>query len=62
VQVVADDVPKKAPIPIIININKLRNMTICNEEQEHQIAEAIRPILKKYGAVCIVCDAKSIVS
>ena len=58
----ADDVPKKAPVPIIININKLRIMTICNEEQEHQIAEAIRPILEKYGGVCIVCDAKSIVS
>jgi nitrogen regulatory protein PII len=36
-------------------------MTICNEEQEHQIVEAIRPLLKKYGGVCIVCDAKSVV-
>jgi nitrogen regulatory protein PII len=36
-------------------------MTICSEEQEHQLVEAIRPIIKKYGGVCIVTDAKSIV-
>jgi nitrogen regulatory protein PII len=35
-------------------------MTICTEEQEHQLVEAIRPIIKKYGGVCIVTDAKSI--
>jgi hypothetical protein len=36
-------------------------MTICNEEQERQIAEAVRPIIKKYGGVCIAADVKSIV-
>jgi nitrogen regulatory protein PII len=36
-------------------------MTICNEEQEHQVVEAIRPILKKFGGVCVVSDAKSII-
>ena len=36
-------------------------MTICSEEQEHQLVEAIRPIIKKYGGLCIVTDAKSIV-
>jgi nitrogen regulatory protein PII len=36
-------------------------MTICNEEQEHQLVEALRPIIKKYGGLCIVSDARSIV-
>jgi nitrogen regulatory protein PII len=36
-------------------------MTICTEEEEHQIAESMRPIIKKYGGVCIVADVKSIV-
>lgn len=36
-------------------------MTICSEEQEHQVVEAIRPILKKFGGVCVVSDAKSII-
>jgi nitrogen regulatory protein PII len=36
-------------------------MIICSEEQEHQIAEAMRPIIKKYGGVCIAADVKSIV-
>lgn len=36
-------------------------MTICTEEQEHKVVEAIRPILKKFGGVCIVTDAKWIV-
>lgn len=36
-------------------------MTVCSEEQEHQVVEAIRPILKKYGGVCVVSDAKSII-
>jgi len=36
-------------------------MTICNEEQERQIAEAVRPIIKKYGGVCIAADVKSLV-
>lgn len=36
-------------------------MTICTEEQEYKVVEAIRPILKKFGGVCIVTDAKWIV-
>jgi nitrogen regulatory protein PII len=36
-------------------------ITVCDEEKEHQVVEAIRPILKKYGGVCIVSDAKSII-
>ncbi len=36
-------------------------MTICSEEREHQVVEAIRPILKKFGGVCVVSDAKSII-
>ncbi|MBD2138676.1 transcriptional regulator [Anabaena sp. FACHB-1237] len=36
-------------------------ITICDEEKEHQVVEAIRPIIKKYGGVCIVSDAQSIV-
>jgi nitrogen regulatory protein PII len=36
-------------------------ITICTEEQEHLLVEAIRPILKKYGGVCIISDAKSII-
>jgi nitrogen regulatory protein PII len=35
-------------------------MTICTEEQEHPVVEAIRPIVKKYGGVCIISDTKSI--
>ena len=36
-------------------------MTICDQEKEHQVVEAIRPIIKKYGGVCIVSDAQSII-
>ncbi len=36
-------------------------MSICTEDQEHKVVEAIKPILKKYGGVCIVSDAKWIV-
>lgn len=36
-------------------------MTVCTEDQEHKVVEAIKPILKKYGGVCIVSDAKWIV-
>lgn len=36
-------------------------MSICTEDQEHKVVEAIEPILKKYGGVCIVSDAKWIV-
>ena len=33
-------------------------MSICTEEQEHELVEIIRPILKKFGEVCIVSEAK----
>ncbi len=33
-------------------------MSICTEEQEHELVETIRPILKKFGGVCIVSEAK----
>jgi len=36
-------------------------MSICTETQEEKVVETIRPILKKYGGVCIVSDAKWIV-
>lgn len=36
-------------------------LSVCTEDQEHQLVEAIRPILKKYGGVCLVSDAKWIV-
>ena len=36
-------------------------MSICTEDQEHKVVEAIKPILKKYGGVCIVSYAKWIV-
>lgn len=36
-------------------------MTICTEKQEQEVVEALRPILKKYGGVCIVSDAKGVI-
>ncbi|BAY28009.1 nitrogen regulatory protein P-II [Calothrix sp. NIES-2100] len=33
-------------------------LSICTEEQEYQVVDAITPILKKFGGVCIVSDAK----
>lgn len=36
-------------------------MSICTEDQKHQVVEAIKPIIKKYGGVYIVSDAKRIV-
>lgn len=33
-------------------------MSICTEAQEQALIEAIRPVIKKYGGVCIVSDAK----
>ncbi|MFH7025516.1 MAG: P-II family nitrogen regulator [Heteroscytonema crispum UTEX LB 1556] len=33
-------------------------MSVCTEEQEHELVEAIQPILKKFGGVCIISDAK----
>jgi nitrogen regulatory protein PII len=33
-------------------------MTIaCDENQANQVIEAMRPILKRYGGVCLVSDA-----
>lgn len=33
-------------------------MSIGIEDQEDKVVEAIAPMLKKYGGVCIVFDAK----
>jgi nitrogen regulatory protein PII len=32
-------------------------MSICTTEQEHKLVEAITPILKKFGGVCIISEA-----
>jgi hypothetical protein len=33
-------------------------MTIaCDERQANQVIDAIRPILKRYGGICLVSDA-----
>jgi nitrogen regulatory protein PII len=31
-------------------------MVVCNEIEMHKIVEAVRPIIKKFGGVCIVSD------
>ena len=31
-------------------------MVVCEEKEMHKIVEAIRPIIKKFGGVCIVSD------
>ncbi len=31
-------------------------MVVCEEIEMHKIVEAIRPIIKKFGGVCIVSD------
>jgi nitrogen regulatory protein PII len=36
-------------------------MNTCSEEREYQVVEAIRPVLKKFGGVCVVSDPKSII-
>jgi nitrogen regulatory protein PII len=36
-------------------------LSVCTAEQEQAVVEAIRPILKKYGGICLVSDAKWIV-
>ncbi|HEY9692195.1 MAG TPA: P-II family nitrogen regulator [Oculatellaceae cyanobacterium] len=36
-------------------------MTICTEDQQQILVEAIKPILKKFGGICIVSDAHWIV-
>jgi nitrogen regulatory protein PII len=33
-------------------------ISACTTEQEYELVEAMRPILKKFGGVCIVSDAK----
>lgn len=32
-------------------------LTICNEEQEQQVVEGVRPLLKRYGGVCLSSEA-----
>ena len=31
-------------------------MVVCDEKEMHMIVEAIRPIVKKFGGICIVSD------
>ncbi len=31
-------------------------MVVCDEKEMHRIVEAIRPIIKKFGGICIVSD------
>jgi nitrogen regulatory protein PII len=33
-------------------------LTLCNQEHEEGVVTGITPILKKFGGVCIVSDAK----
>jgi nitrogen regulatory protein PII len=33
-------------------------LSICHQGKEEEVVEAITPILKKYGGICIVSDAK----
>jgi hypothetical protein len=32
-------------------------MLICNEIETKKVVEAVRPIISKYGGICIVSDA-----
>nr|WP_275973938.1 transcriptional regulator [Argonema galeatum] len=36
-------------------------MTTCAEKEVHQLVEAIRPILKRFGGICLVSDAEWII-
>lgn len=36
-------------------------LSICDREQEEEFVQQIQPLLKKYGGVCIVSDAKSVI-
>ncbi|MBW4508027.1 MAG: transcriptional regulator [Scytonematopsis contorta HA4267-MV1] len=33
-------------------------LSVCQQEKEEELVTAITPILKKFGGVCIVSDAK----
>jgi nitrogen regulatory protein PII len=33
-------------------------LSVCHQGKEEKVVEAITPILKKYGGICIVSDAK----
>lgn len=35
-------------------------LVACSEEQARAIAEAVRPILRKFGGICLVSDATSV--
>ena len=36
-------------------------MTVCTEEKVNKVVEAMRPILKRFGGVCLISDAQSVV-
>ena len=36
-------------------------MTACPEEKMQEIVEAIRPLLKRFGGICLVSDAEWVI-
>ena len=36
-------------------------MTACPEEKMQEIVEAIRPLLKRFGGICLVSDAQWVI-
>ncbi|MDH3445097.1 MAG: transcriptional regulator [Deltaproteobacteria bacterium] len=36
-------------------------LTVCSPEQVGQLVEAIRPILKKFGGICLVTDTNYVI-
>lgn len=36
-------------------------LTVCSEEQVPHLVEAIRPILKKFGGMCLVTDTHYVI-
>lgn len=37
-------------------------LSICTEEQASEFVEIIRPLIKKFGGVCLVSDVQSIIN
>jgi tRNA A22 N-methylase len=36
-------------------------LAIADESQEEQLADSVRPLLKKYGGMCIISDVKFVI-
>ncbi|PAX47330.1 P-II family nitrogen regulator, partial [Brunnivagina elsteri] len=49
--IVINDLPTEALTNVYI-------LSVCHQEKEEEVVKAITPILKKYGGICIVSDAK----